>query len=160
MLLSASADAESLITADLGKALSNQLDRSVLYGTGGLQPLGIANHPDTNKLTAGISWDELVQLEYLCASADVSESNFAYITSSGVRRDLKSTLLSPGAGPIWEHLTNPLSTNAVNTVAVFAGCWDSCVIASWGLEVIVNPFSQAHVGQFEIVATLFCDVGL
>jgi hypothetical protein len=111
-------------------------------------------------MAAGISWDELVQVEYVCASADVSEANFGYISSPAIRRDLKSTLLSPGAGPIWEHLTNPLSSNVVNTAAVFAGCWDSCVIANWGLEVIVNPFSQAHTGPVEIVGHLFCDVGL
>jgi hypothetical protein len=159
MLLSASPDAEALITGDLAKGLSSQLDHAVLYGTGGLQPLGIANHPDTNKVF-GLDWKALSDLEALCASADIAEANFGYITSPNVRRDLKTALLSPGAGPIWEHLTNPLSSNVVDTVTVFAGCWDSCSIASWGLEIIVNPFSKAEYGQVEIVGHLFCDVGL
>jgi hypothetical protein len=41
MLLSMSPDAEALITADLGRSLSSQLDRAIYYGTGANdQPLG------------------------------------------------------------------------------------------------------------------------
>jgi hypothetical protein len=61
---------------------------------------------------------------------------------------------------IWWKLAKPIASNSVNSNAVFAGCWDSCVIATWGLEIIVNPFSQAHTGRVEIVDNLFCDLGL
>jgi hypothetical protein len=74
MLLSASPGAEALITADLGKALSNQLDRAVLCGAGSLQPLGIANHPDTHKIAFDATWwGNLTESQYQCASTDVSE---------------------------------------------------------------------------------------
>jgi hypothetical protein len=65
-----------------------------------------------------------------------------------------------GTDPIWSELPNPISSNVVTGAEAFGGCWDSCVIATWGLEIIVNPFSQAHLGKVEIVGNLFCDVGL
>jgi hypothetical protein len=162
MLLSASPDAEALITGDLGKSLSNQLDRAVLYGAGGLQPLGIANHPDTHKIAFDATWwGNLTELEYQCATADVSELYYGEIVSPLVRRELKRTVVTNGGtDPIWSQLPRALSSNVVTGAQAFGGCWDSCVIASWALEVIVNPFSQAHLGKVEIVGHLFCDVGL
>jgi capsid protein len=162
MLLSASPDAEALISGDLGKALSNQLDRAVLYGTGGVQPLGISTHPDTHKIAFDAAWwSPLTELEYQCALSDVSELFFGYIVSPIVRRELRRTMVSNGGtDPIWTELPNPICSNVVTGSEAFGGCWDSCVIASWALEVIVNPFSQAHLGKVEIVGHLFCDVGL
>jgi hypothetical protein len=65
-----------------------------------------------------------------------------------------------GTDPIWSELPNPISSNVVTGSEAFRGCWDSCIIATWGLEIIVNPYSQAHSGRVEIVGNLFCDVGL
>jgi hypothetical protein len=162
MLLSASPDAETLISGDLGKALSNQLDRAVLYGTGGVQPLGFSSHPDTHKIAFDATWwPPLTELEYQCAIADVSELYFGYIVSPIVRRELRRTMVSNGGtDPIWSELPNPISSNVVTGSEAFGGCWDSCIIATWGLEIIVNPYSQAHSGRVEIVGNLFCDVGL
>jgi Phage capsid family len=158
MLLSASPDAEALITADLGKALSNQLDRAVLYGAGGLQPLGISANANCHKIPfdAAAWWQNLTELEYQCSLADVSMAQYGEIASPLTARELKRTVCGSGSTDlVWRVLTKPLSSNAL-----FAGCWDSCTIASWALEVIVNPFSQAHTGRVEIVGHLFCDVGL
>lgn len=129
MLLSASPDAEALITGDLGKALSNQLDRAVLYGSGGVQPLGIAGHPDSHKITFDPTWwQNLTELEYQCATADVSELLFGYIVSPIVRRELRRTMVSNGGtDPIWGELPNPISSNVVTGNQAFGGCWDSCV---------------------------------
>ena len=41
-------DAEALLSVDLGKALSRQLDRVVLYGGGPSGPIWIANHATTS----------------------------------------------------------------------------------------------------------------
>ena len=163
MLLSASPDAEALIAGDLGKSLSNQLDRSVLYGTGGVQPLGIANHPDSHKIAfdAAAWWQNLTELEYQILLADVSPLQYGEIASPLTARELKRVVCGSGSSElIWWKLTNPLASNVVNTNAIFAGCWDSCVIAVWALEVIINPYSQAHVGRVEIVGNLYSDVGL
>jgi hypothetical protein len=51
MLLSLSPDAEALISADLGRSLSSQLDRAIYYGTGGGdEPMGIKADSGTHKL--------------------------------------------------------------------------------------------------------------
>jgi HK97 family phage major capsid protein len=156
MLLSASPDAEALITADLGRSLSSQLDRSIYYGSGGDAPTGIKNDTNINKLT-GLTWDNLCELESLCAGADVTEVSFGYVTSPAVRKTLKTTMVSAGAGPIWQYLTRPLSSNVINSAEVFAGCFDNLLIVTWALEVQVNPYTLAEAGKVEITRHLFCN---
>jgi hypothetical protein len=161
-LLASSPDAEQLVVGDLGRALSNQLDRSALYGTGGTQPLGISAHPDTHKIAfdAAAWWQNLTELQYQILLADVSPLQYGEIASPLSARELKRTVCGSGSSElIWWKLTRPLASNVVNTNAVFAGCWDSCVVAIWGLEIVLNPYSQAHLGKVEIIAHLFCDLG-
>ena len=79
MLLSMSPDAESLITADLGRALSSQLDRSIYFGTGANdQPLGIAAHPNTHKIPfdAAAWWQNLTELEKPLLSVRCKRNGF------------------------------------------------------------------------------------
>ena len=160
MLLSMSPDAEALITADLGRSLSSQLDRAIYYGTGANdQPLGIAAHPNTHKIAYDPAWwQQLTELESLCCLADVSENFFGYVTSPVVRRELKRTVCGSGSTElIWPQLIWPLSSNVINTTAVFAGCFDNLLIVSWALEVQVNPFTFAEQGKVEITGHLFCN---
>ena len=123
MLLSMSPDAEALITADLGRSLSSQLDRAIYYGTGANdQPLGIAAHPNTHKIAYDPAWwQQLTELESLCCLADVSENFFGYVTSPVVRRELKRTVCGSGSTElIWPQLIWPLSSNVINTTAVLS----------------------------------------
>jgi hypothetical protein len=158
-LLVSSPEAESVIRADLGKALSRLVDGAVFYGTGGLQPLGIKNHPNTNKVTTGLSWDSVCQLESLCLWAGINAEAYGEITSPEVRRQFKITAAPGVTGPIWEHMVWPLSSSVISTPEVFAGCWDACMIGIWGMEITVNPFSLADRGQVEISGHMFADVG-
>jgi hypothetical protein len=66
-------------------------------------------------------------------------------------------MVSPGAGPIWQYLTRPLSSNVIDSAEVFAGCFDNLTIIIWGLEVQANPFTLAQAGQVEITGHLFCN---
>jgi hypothetical protein len=161
MLLSMSPDAETLISADLGRSLSSQLDRAIYYGTGtNDQPLGIAAHPNTRKIPfdAVNWWQNLTELEHLCCLADVSEAFFGNVTSPTIRRELKRTVCGSGSTDlIWGQLTRPLSSNVINTNALFAGCWDNLLIISWALEVQANPFTFAEQGKVEITGHLFCN---
>jgi len=165
MLLTASPDAENLITSDMGKALSNQLDKAALYGAapGGLQPTGIASHPDTHKIALDPLgwWTTATELERLCAEADVSMAQYGEIVSPVTARDLKRVACAADINQsTWSAMTKPLSSNVVYTNAAFGGCWDSMVIAVWALEIIVDPFTQSPSGQVIITGHLFCDVGL
>ena len=161
MLLSMSPDAEALITTDLGRSLSSQLDRAIYYGTGANdQPVGIASHPNTHKIPFDALnwWQNLTELENLCCLADVSEAFFGNVTSPTVRRELKRTVCGSGSTDlIWSQLTRPLSSNVINTTALFGGCFDNLLIISWALEVMVNPFTFAPEGKVEITGNLFCN---
>jgi hypothetical protein len=161
LLISMSPDAETVIAADLGRSLSSQLDRAIYYGSGtNDQPLGIAAHPATHKISFDLAawWQNLTELEALCCLADVSENHFGFVTSPVVRRELKRTVCGSGSTElIWPQLTRPLSSNVINTTAVFAGSFDNLLINSWALEIQANPFTFAEQGKVEITGHLFCN---
>jgi hypothetical protein len=121
---------------------------------------GIAAHPNTHKIAfdAVSWWQNLTELENLCCLADVSENFFGYVTSPVIRRDLRRSVCGSGSTElIWPQLTRPLSSNVINTTAVFAGCFDNLLIVAWALEVFVNPFTFAPEGKVEITGHLFCN---
>jgi hypothetical protein len=100
----------------------------------------------------------LTELENLCCLANVSENSFGYVTSPVVRRELKRSVCGSGSTDlIWPQLTRPLSSNVINTTAVFAGCFDNLLIVSWALEIQANPFTFAEQGKVEITGHLFCN---
>jgi hypothetical protein len=155
MLLSLSPDAENLLITDLGKSLSRGLDQAVYYGTGvGDQPMGILAHPNTNKVVYDPAWwQQLTELESLCASADVSENFFGYVVSPVTRRELKRTVCGSGSTDlIWPQLTRPLASNVISANQAFAGCYDNLVIIIWAIEIVINPYRFADRGQVELVA--------
>jgi HK97 family phage major capsid protein len=114
-LLVASPDAERLISADLGRALSRQLNQTILYGGGALGPVGIATHPATNKVAISATpvWDQYCSARALCAAADVSLANFGEIVSPSAAQAFRN---SPAVNiSIWNSLERPIESNVVNS---------------------------------------------
>jgi hypothetical protein len=170
-LLVQSPDARALIIADLGRALSSQVDRAVFYGAGGNAPLGILNHPNTVKLpigseTAPTYWDQITELEYQIGLANIpfrpsprpepgeEFGVFGWIISPIVARDYRRNLPAQGT-----ELMHPLVSNVISDAKAFAGCWQVCYIGIWETEILVNPFRLAEQGLVEVAATMQADVG-
>jgi hypothetical protein len=155
-------DAEQLLINDLGKSLSGQLDRAVYHGAGGNAPTGIVTDPNTHKIVHSADWwVDLAQAERLTAEADVGELYQSFAVNPAGRETFRQATATGGLETIWsELLPKVVCTNAIQGLNVFCGCWDSCVIGVWVLEIIVNPFSRAEYGLVQLAGNLYCDVGL
>jgi len=121
--------------------------------------MGILNHPDTNKVIYDPAWwQQLTELESLCASADVSETTFGYVVSPVTRQELKRTVIgSGGTDTIWSQLSRPLASNVISANQAFAGSFDNLAIIIWAIETVINPYRFAERGQVELNASLFAN---
>jgi hypothetical protein len=160
-LLSSAPDSEQLLVNDLGKSLSRALDRSVYHGNGGNSPVGIANHPDSIKILHGASWwDDICSLERQTAEADVGLLYQSLAINPAGRETLRKNVRGTATIPVWSEVSPKMvCTNAIQGLQVFGGCWDSCVIGVWMLEIIVNPFTKAERGLVQLVGNLYADIG-
>jgi hypothetical protein len=160
MLLSAGGEAaEALIVGELTRALSSGVDHAVFYGAGGTdEPVGILLDPNTHKVAGAADWwAGVVSAEELCGLSDVSELAAASITSPTMRKTFRNTLITGTQNLIWDKLVNPISTNSVNSAAIFYGLWSNLTVCTWAIELIVDSFSLAHTGQVRFAANLYAN---
>lgn len=89
-----------------------------------------------------------------------------YVTTPQVRAYLKNTAKLANGDAIWgnDNIVNGYSaygSPAANTSKLYFGDWAQTVIGQWndGLEVIMDPYTQAASGQVNITVTGLFDVG-
>jgi hypothetical protein len=167
-LLVQSPQAEAIVVEDLSKAISNAIDRAVLYGdpaANPLQPAGIFGTAGTHKvpLTLIDFWSGITELSYLCQVADLDLATFGWILSplfnrnfvreqiSHILPDELSSLLLP----------RPLVSNSVRDQnEAFAGCWSAITIGLYAVEIIIDPYSLVDRGQVRITAATYVDFAI
>jgi HK97 family phage major capsid protein len=167
---------EGLTREDIVRVLALALDLAALHGTGAAnQPLGIDGQVGVGYIdctTGGLTWARVVQLESEVAADNADIGNLSYATSARGVGYMKSTLKSSGvAGYLLEngnlngytcHKSNQVAEDAGPTGNLFFGNWADLLIAIWGegVEVIVDPYSQAANAQIALTAFLTCDVNV
>lgn len=191
LMLQSSPDIETLVRSDLAQTLSVELDRAAIDGSGvGAEPLGILNTSGVSAVLIGdnggkITWEHLLDLEQSLANQNADAGNLAYLTSTKIRRQLKSALRVPNdaaGGFVWgdgnkpgqgivngylalasnnvpSDLTKGTSVNSCSA-AIF-GNWSDLFIGQWGaLDIIVDPYTLSTSGGFRVSALLDVDIAL
>lgn len=188
-LLQASPDVENLVRMDLAAILGTGLDKAIVNGSGvGAEPLGIMGTTGVASVSLGanggaISWDAVLEMERLLASANADAGNLAYLTTPEARKKLKATLKVSGIASdfIWGDgsepgagLVNGYSALASTSVpanltkgtgtalsAVIFGNWSDLVVGDWsGLDLVVDPYSFSSSGTTRVVCLMDVDLGL
>jgi hypothetical protein len=168
LVVQSSTQMDRFIERELGRALSQALDYETLYGAGpvAFQSLGLINTPGTNLLPIGATtWNDLVELRRLCLNHDVDRTSFGLITSPDNEKDMLVTEAMPGSGSIWHNWPDPkFFSNEIADDRYFQGSWSYLTIGlfggsteSPGMDVIVDPYSQAANSQIVVTANLWCD---
>lgn len=190
LMLQASPDIETLVRADLAATIAVEVDRACINGSGqGAEPLGILNTVGVASVPIGThggapTWEHVLDLEQALALSNADQGALAYLTTTKVRRKLKSTLKvsgDAGAGFVWQDGTQPgigsmngyraLASNNVpsnltkgdgtNLSAMILGNWSDLFIGQWGgLDLLVDPYSLGTTGGFRVTAFLDLDVAL
>jgi len=177
LMLQSSPDAESIVTADLGKVAGLALDIGVLRGSGSSgEPTGIVNTAGigsvsgTNFLTAANTFGRVLEFQTDVATANVMPNRGGYVTTPAVAASLMQIVkFSSTASPIWEGNVfdgnmvgyPAMSSNQMSSATMLYGDWDQVVVAEWGvLQIEVNPYANFQAGIIGVRAMVSVDVGL
>jgi HK97 family phage major capsid protein len=179
-LLQDSNGAEALLRADLIHAIAEKLEATILGGVAGssTQPAGIFNTITPTVLTP--SWNELVDLEKTLEAANVY-GPIAYLINPSLKAVLRvtargqasSSTSTGSSGDITVNTTTiggfifenneingirVLVSNNVLTDGLVLGNFADYVIAQWGgIDVTVDPYTQAGNGVIRLVVNAYFD---
>jgi len=171
-LIQDSANAEALLMADIVAAISGKLESTILGKVAGdaTKPAGLFAVAPSIKGSA--SWANIVGLETAVDSANAATGNLKYICGGAARGILKKTVkvanqatyLMDANGNMNGYPT--LVTNAVASAlqvggdeyGIVFGNWADYVIAQWGgLDLMVDPYTQAHLARVRIHVNAYFD---
>lgn len=181
-LLQATPAIEALVRADLANGIAVEIDRVGLAGSGtGAEPRGIINTAGIGAVAGGTNgaaptYTHMVALEEAVGIANADIGSMAYVTNAKMRAQLKLTQVFSGTNgnPVWNggevngyraaatnsvpsNLTKGTSSGVCSAIAF--GNWSDLLMGFWsGLDLIMDPYSNATMGGRRIVALQDCDV--
>lgn len=171
-LLQDSVGAEALIMSDIINAIAGKLQSTILGKVAGDtdKPAGFfASAPSINGTA---SWANIVGLETAVDSANAATGRLSYICGGAARGILKKT---PKVSNQATYLMDPdgkmngyptFVTNAVasglqtgtNEYGIVFGNWEDYIIAQWGgLDLMIDPYTQAHLARIRIHVNAYFD---
>jgi HK97 family phage major capsid protein/HK97 family phage prohead protease len=170
LLIQSSLDIENLVRSDLAAVCALAMDLAALYGSGASnQPLGLKGASiNTVDFAANVpTFAEIVQLETEIAADNADIGTMKYVMNAAGRGALKSAEKAANTGMyIWEpgNTVNGYGVEVSNQVAAndfWFGNWSELMIGMWsGLDVTVDPYTQATSGTVRIVTLQDVDVAV
>jgi HK97 family phage major capsid protein len=168
LLLQSSMDVEAFVQNDLARVLALELQRVAINGSGTApEPRGILNVVGIGDVAGGTNglaptWAHIVALETEVSQDNADEGTMGYLSNTKVRGKLKTTSKVSGQnGFIWEEglngyqaaVTNAVPSNLVKgssgatCSAIIFGNFADSIMGMWGgLELMVNPYTNAAQG--------------
>lgn len=170
LLLQDSADAEGAILRDFVNCLSDKLEGTILGGTtipNAPAAMFVGAIPDKGVIT----WPRVVAMESAVEDRNALSGKLAYITNArgkGILRTKERGAATPGfiAGedgksiggyPLLVTNAVPKNLNTDENGLIFAD-WTKLVIGQWGgLDITIDPYTQADKGVVRFVVDMFLD---
>ena len=183
-LIQANPDVEMMLRDDMLTGVAVQIENLTINGTAASnQPRGLVNQSGIGSVVGGtngaqIAWSHMVDLESAAANANSEpDARAGYLVNTKTRGWCKKTTRATYLDFIWENGDTPLngyraavSNNVVSngtkgtssgvcSNVFFGSDWSDLVLAMFGgLDVVVDPCSQAGTGQVVLTANQFIDV--
>lgn len=157
-LIQDSASAEEMLRADIVRALADKLEATILGSEAGsaTQPAGIFNGADSATLT----YEGTVDMEKALEENKVY-GNFHYIVSPAYKAELRKSKEDAGSGQfVWENneINGIPALSTGNCKGIVLGRFEDYVIAQWGgIDLTVDPYSQATNGKIRLVINAYFD---
>lgn len=170
LMIQSSLDVENLVRNDLATTVALAIDLAALYGTGSSnQPLGLKSSliNEVDFAAANPTFAEIVALETAVAADNADIGTLKYVVNATGRGALKTTEKASSTGMfMWEpgNTVNGYACEVSNQVAsgdFWFGNWAELMIGFWsGLDLTVDPYTQATSGTVRIVALQDVDVAV
>lgn len=149
--------AEEMLKRDLINAINSKLEATILGSVAGssTQPAGMFNEAEATTITYANIADMEAELEDANVYGDLT-----YIVSPSIKSKLRTTQKGNGVGFVMENNeidgTKVLSTS--NCGGIVVGSFSDYVIGQWGgIELTVDPYTQAANGKIRLVINAYFD---
>lgn len=166
LLQQSSPDIEMIVRQDLIRGSALAIDLAVFQGSGAAgQPLGIANHGDINTQAVNTdgapTWAELVGFESAVAADNALGGALAYVTTSAVRGNLKTTSKDTGSGQFLmagnEANGYPVQVSTqLSANTLLFGDWSQILVGFWGV-LDIKPDEAALAASGGLILRAFQD---
>lgn len=164
-LVQDSLDAEALIRQDLVNAINSKLEETILSASAGTTTMPQGIFYSESALTSVSAFTDICELE-----SDIEDANIngecKYIVSNKAKAALRTMAKSALTNELVMHDGNIDGTAVLNTSHVGGkkiayGDWSYLAIGQWGgIDLTVDPFSQATNGKVRLVINAFFDAKL
>ena len=182
MTHSAVPEMEGLARADLAKQIGLAMDRAALHGLGSSnQPTGIYAASNVNTVAMGgvPTFGKLIDMAAELGTDNALQGNLAFLTTPGMAGKLAQTVVAASTdtrmiweGPLAEGKLAGYSAYSTGQVSATLGAgsehglilgdFSQMIIGIWGggVDVLVDPYSDADRGRVRITAFLDMDIAL
>lgn len=160
---------EAYLVGHIRDSVAVGIDNAVFNGTGANgQPSGILTSVTTNTVT-GTSFSHAKSLDFPAkiATANRLSGKLAYVTNPTVGALLKSREKASGYPSYLITDDNKMAgynvfeSNQIGASTLVFGDWGMIVVGQWGgIELIINPYTNAKKGLVEITAQAMLDVAV
>ena len=183
LLAQSTIDVDSFVRRDIEFAIAKYIDSKAINGSGATNiPTGILNTSGVNDITIGdnggaLDWARIVQFETEIAADDADVARMGWLTTPGVRGFLKSTekasntaqfimmeddsLLGYAFRVSTQVPSNLTKGTGTGLHAAIFGNWSDLLIGQWGgIDLVVDPYSNARNAKVELVINVWFDVAV
>jgi len=169
LLIQGNPSAERLVANDLVKSAAVALDAAILHGSGTSgQPKGVAATSGVGSVTGtSITYAGLMEFITDVETANADAETMAFITNPVIRGTFMTKPQVSGQPVYYINSNKELfgypvyATNQVNSGYMFFGDWTQVLVGLWGgLELLVDPYTQATSGLVRLIASQFVDIAV
>ena len=161
-------DAESILIADLARAIAEKIDKTV-FGAGSgstSEPAGLfsGDYVQSGTSLGDVTFDDVLDLE-----AEVEAKNgtdFVFVTDPKVKYALRGTQMASGLQFVWDRNEidgrRAIVSNSVNAKSLLVFDPRDLACASWDNDMVitVDPYTLAGKNQIKVVVNYLFDAKL
>lgn len=160
-LIQDSNSAEELLKMDIVNAITEKLEKTILGDAAGTATMPAGMFDGVSADTAAVTYLDVVNMETELEDANVS-GDIKFIVSPTAKAVLKTTQKGENAGFIMQNGEvegyDVLCSSAVAPKGVVMGNFSDFVIGQWGgIELTVDPYTQAANGKVRLVVNAYFD---
>ena len=173
LLAQSTPKAEEEVSKNATASIMSAVDKAVLVGTGGVQPLGLVNTVGVNKITLGgpVTLTQLLAFESAVglAKAEGPNASLGWALSPATRAALKGRQkFAAGSDTLMSDFNRILgystgvSTSLTGTNQLIYANWSQVIVGFYfgGIFALSDKFTLAKTNETIITLTAFVDAGI
>lgn len=162
------AQGEEFLRQQLLRAAGSALDKAVLSGAGGAEPIGLLSWPGLGTQSGStLAWAGVTNMIETCVTAGADDARIAFVSTAAVRELLaKREVVAGQARFVWDDdkIANRPAyvTTDITAATMLCGDWSKVVVGLWGsgLRVAHDPHAGFASGIEAMRVMLVADSGL